>query len=287
LYGVGVAVTQGAVLPALIPRIGEYRTLIFGVVAGIFALVALGMTPPPMLVFVLIPIACLSDMVPPTATAMMSNMVAEDRQGVLQGVIASLGSIAAVIAPLIVTPLFHAFAAPDAPLYLPGMPFLAAGALLIWCSRPSCGSTRPGGADARAGAPDSVPCTGRGNGASSAPTGQERRGRADVADQNPPVGDRPGLAVLFSDFEHNGEMWAGEGEREVRVWVAFSEPFLNPPAIHRRAVDVGHGPFHQPADGHLCRGRDGGGVSPGVSHLGRHPCRAGARRLDRHRRGDA
>ena len=28
------------------------------------------------------------------------------------------------------------------------------------------------------------------------------------------------------------EMWAGEGDREVRVWVAFSEPFLSPPAIH-------------------------------------------------------
>ena len=118
-------------LPALIPRIGEYRTLILGVTAGIVALVALGLTPPAFLVFVLIPISCLADMVPPTATAMMSNLVAEDRQGVLQGVIASLGSIAAVIAPLIVTPLFHAFAAPDAPLYLPGMPFLAAGALLI------------------------------------------------------------------------------------------------------------------------------------------------------------
>ena len=130
-YGIGVAVTQGAVLPALIPRIGEYRTLILGVAAGIVALVALGLTPPAFLVFVLIPISCLADMVPPTATAMMSNLVAEDRQGVLQGVIASLGSIAAVIAPLIVTPLFHAFAAPDAPLYLPGMPFLAAGVLLI------------------------------------------------------------------------------------------------------------------------------------------------------------
>jgi hypothetical protein len=45
------------------------------------------------------------------------------------------------------------------------------------------------------------------------------------------LGIDQGSHVLFSDFEHNGEMWAGEGDREVRVWVAFSEPFLNPPAI--------------------------------------------------------
>lgn len=130
-YGIGVAITQGAVLPALIPRIGEFRTLMLGAVAAIAALVGLGLTPVAWIVFALIPIACLSDMVPPTATAMMSNLVAEDRQGLLQGVIASLGSVAAVIAPLVVTPLFHAFAAPDAAVYLPGMPFLAAGGLLF------------------------------------------------------------------------------------------------------------------------------------------------------------
>ncbi len=130
-YGVGVAFSQGLVLPALVPRIGEYRTLIFSVAAGIVALVALGLTSAAWLVFALIPIACLADMAPPTATAMMANMVAEDRQGVLQGVIASLGSVAAVVAPLIVTPLFQLFASADAPVYLPGMPFLAAGGLLI------------------------------------------------------------------------------------------------------------------------------------------------------------
>lgn len=129
-YGIGVAITQGAVLPALVPRIGEFRTLMLGVTAGLAALFALGATPAAWVVFVIIPISCLSDMVPPTATAMMSNLVADDRQGVLQGVIASLGSIAAIVAPLLLTPMFHVFAAEDAPVYLPGAPFLASGALL-------------------------------------------------------------------------------------------------------------------------------------------------------------
>ena len=68
---------------------------------------------------------------PPTITAMMSNLVPDDRQGLLQGVIAALGSVSAVIAPLIVTPLFEVFAAPEARLYLPGAPFLAGGLLLV------------------------------------------------------------------------------------------------------------------------------------------------------------
>jgi MFS transporter, DHA1 family, tetracycline resistance protein len=131
IYGIGVAATQGAVLPFLVPRIGEFRTLILGALAGILALFGLGFASLAWMVFALVPLACLSDMVPPTAMAMLSNRVAEDRQGVLQGVIASLGSIAAVVAPLVMTPLFHAFAAPESRIYLPGAPFVASGVILL------------------------------------------------------------------------------------------------------------------------------------------------------------
>ncbi len=130
-YGIGVAVAQGLALPSLIRHAGEFRTLMIGLIAGIVALVWLGLGPPAWLVLTLLPIACLSDIVPPTITALMSNRVPDDRQGLLQGVLAALGSIAAVVAPLIVTPMFEAFAAPDARLYAPGAPFLAAGLLLV------------------------------------------------------------------------------------------------------------------------------------------------------------
>jgi DHA1 family tetracycline resistance protein-like MFS transporter len=89
-------------------------------------------------------------MAPPTLTAMMSNMVAEDRQGLLQGVIASLGSVAAVIAPMIVTWVFQRFAGPDAAPYLPGAPFLMAGAIVLitlpffWRLHPGQGSAPKG-----------------------------------------------------------------------------------------------------------------------------------------------
>lgn len=38
--------------------------------------------------------------------------------------------------------------------------------------------------------------------------------------------------ILFSDYEHDGDMWAGEGEREFRTAVAFSVPFTDVPAVH-------------------------------------------------------
>lgn len=130
-YGVGVAITQGGLMRVLIPRIGEWRTLMIAVAAGVVASTAYGVISAAWLLWVFLPFACLSDMAPPNAIGMASNLVDEDRQGLLQGVIASLAAIAAIAAPLIITPLFRTFAAPDAALYLPGAPFLVTTALLL------------------------------------------------------------------------------------------------------------------------------------------------------------
>lgn len=41
-----------------------------------------------------------------------------------------------------------------------------------------------------------------------------------------------GSLILFSDFEEGGEMWAGEGPREIRKEIKFSESFRSIPAVH-------------------------------------------------------
>lgn len=130
-YGIGVAFTQGVVMRFLIPKWGEYKTLIFSVICAIAALIAFGVTASVYVLFIGIAVAALADMAPPTMTAMMANMVSEDRQGLLQGVIASLGSIAAVIAPMAVTGIFQVFADSDASFYLPGAPFLISGVIIL------------------------------------------------------------------------------------------------------------------------------------------------------------
>lgn len=38
--------------------------------------------------------------------------------------------------------------------------------------------------------------------------------------------------VLFSDFEDNGEMWTGRGQRERRRRIRFSEKFAAVPVVH-------------------------------------------------------
>lgn len=45
------------------------------------------------------------------------------------------------------------------------------------------------------------------------------------------VGIDQGDVVLFSDFEHDGEMWTGEGARKISVPVSFSESYDDTPAV--------------------------------------------------------
>ncbi|GGH31704.1 H-type lectin domain-containing protein [Cribrihabitans marinus] len=46
-----------------------------------------------------------------------------------------------------------------------------------------------------------------------------------------PIGIAQGEVALFSDFENDGEMWAGEGARECRRPVIFEQPFRSPPVV--------------------------------------------------------
>ncbi len=45
------------------------------------------------------------------------------------------------------------------------------------------------------------------------------------------VGVDQGSSVLFSDFEHDGEMWAGTGPRAHRQSVVFTDAFRSPPTV--------------------------------------------------------
>jgi H-type lectin domain len=46
-----------------------------------------------------------------------------------------------------------------------------------------------------------------------------------------PMGILQGSRVLFSDYATDGPMWVGQGARESRHVIGFSEPFRRPPAL--------------------------------------------------------
>ena len=131
LYGILIVISQAVVMPHAVKALGERRLAIAGMAVGAFAMAGFGFTSAVWAVILFMPIAALSDLVPPALTALAANATDEDRQGMVQGVIASLASIAAVVAPLVFTPVFGIFAQADSEPYLPGAPFLLAGAMVV------------------------------------------------------------------------------------------------------------------------------------------------------------
>ncbi|WP_370400817.1 TCR/Tet family MFS transporter [Sulfitobacter sp. JB4-11] len=129
-YGILIAIVQAGLLPQLTKRLGDYRTLIIATIAGVIGLVGFGFSTAVWAVAVVLPIAALSDMAPPLMTAFAANRVGEDQQGLVQGVIASLSSIAAVAAPLALTGVFERFVNEQG-VYFPGAPFLVAALLIV------------------------------------------------------------------------------------------------------------------------------------------------------------
>jgi len=129
-YGILITVVQAGILPQLTKRFGDYRTLIVAMIAALIGLVGFAWTTVAWVVAIVLPIAALSDMAPPLMTAYAANRVGEDQQGVVQGVIASLASVAAVIAPLVLTGVFERFVN-DSGIYFAGAPFLLAAGLML------------------------------------------------------------------------------------------------------------------------------------------------------------
>ncbi|PRX37445.1 H-type lectin domain-containing protein [Meinhardsimonia xiamenensis] len=61
------------------------------------------------------------------------------------------------------------------------------------------------------------------------------------------IGLDQGSELMFSDFQHEGEMWTGEGPRESRRPIRFSEPFRGAPVVHvsLSMLDLDHARNHR------------------------------------------
>ncbi|WP_224825177.1 MFS transporter [Cognatishimia sp. MH4019] len=129
-YGVLLALVQGGLMPILIRLMGDFRTLMLGMSAALIAMIGFGFTSTVTLLVIFLLLAALSDLVPALMTAMASNQVGDDKQGVVQGVIASLSSMAAILSPIAMTSLFQVSVDGEG-IYLPGAPFFFAGLLVL------------------------------------------------------------------------------------------------------------------------------------------------------------
>ncbi|HZD12733.1 MAG TPA: MFS transporter, partial [Candidatus Binatus sp.] len=119
-----------------IKRYGEARALAAGLVFGVVSFLVYGLAPTGTIFLVGVGIYSLIGLVNPALQGLMTRMVGPSEQGQLQGANSSIIGFTGIIGPLIFTAIYSIFITPQAPVQLPGAPFLLsalfiAGALVV------------------------------------------------------------------------------------------------------------------------------------------------------------
>ena len=124
------ALVQGLLIRAVIPRIGEVRAVIIGYAAMAFGFLGFGIASEGWMLYLYLLPFSLSGLANPALRSILANRVPSDAQGALQGALASIVSVTAIVAPLTMTGLFAYFTSENARIYFPGAPFVLAALLL-------------------------------------------------------------------------------------------------------------------------------------------------------------
>lgn len=130
-FGASMALVQGGLIRVIIPRIGEHKTVFFGLCANALAFLAYALVTQGWMIFALVPLTASGVVTGPALQGIMSRAASDDAQGELQGVLTSISATGAIISPLLMTGIFGYFTRGDTSYYLPGAPFLLSMVLVL------------------------------------------------------------------------------------------------------------------------------------------------------------
>jgi len=131
MVGVCSMAVQGAAIGPIVRRLGERRALLLGLGCGAAGFLIYGAAPSGPLFWIGIPVMALWGVAGAATQALMTQLIAPDRQGQLQGATSSVQSVSQLVGPFLFTLTFAYFIGAQAPLKLPGAPFLLAATLLV------------------------------------------------------------------------------------------------------------------------------------------------------------
>lgn len=130
LFGVLLALIQGLFVGKVIARFGPVRTAVFSLFFAIPSYLIIGFAGSTAMMITGLVIGSITGLTFPAMQSMMTTQIAEDAQGELQGAIASIVSLTAIVGPPAMTGVFGAYA-DDLGLYFPGAPYMLATALMV------------------------------------------------------------------------------------------------------------------------------------------------------------
>jgi MFS transporter, DHA1 family, tetracycline resistance protein len=131
MVGICAMVVQGVAIGPIVRRFGERRALLLGLGCGAAGFVIFGAAPNGPLFWLGIPVMALWGVSGAALQALTTQLVTPEQQGQLQGATTSVQSVSQLLGPFLFTLIFAYFIDAQAPVKLPGAPFLLAAALLL------------------------------------------------------------------------------------------------------------------------------------------------------------
>lgn len=130
VVGFCVAIVQGGLTRIVIPKIGEVKSVYFGLTISCLGFIGFAFSPTGAIMLAMIVPYCLGGFAGPSLQGIVSNKVPQNQQGELQGALTSLVSFTSIFGPPMMTGLFGYFTSDAAPFQFSGAPFLM-GSLLV------------------------------------------------------------------------------------------------------------------------------------------------------------
>ncbi len=129
--GVMMAVVQAGLTRVMVPRLGEHAAVLLGLVTGGIGYVLYAFVWQGWMVYPAMVVGMFGGLTFPSLNALMSQRIPPSSQGELQGAVASLFSLTAIVGPVLMTQLFGYFTSAAAPVQFPGAAFLCAAVLVL------------------------------------------------------------------------------------------------------------------------------------------------------------
>lgn len=135
-YSLGVvglisALVQGLLIRIIIPQLGTERSIYLGILLYFSGFLLFAFATEGWMMYLFIIPYCLGGISGPALQGLLSSRVPPNEQGELQGIMASMMSLSAIVGPLVMTDLFSRFTQTNPLGYIPEAPFLAAAVLTL------------------------------------------------------------------------------------------------------------------------------------------------------------
>lgn len=129
--GLSIGIVQGGLIRIVVPKIGQIKAIYLGLTLYLIGYILFANASAGWMMFAFMVPYSLGGLAMPAIQGVIANQVPSNEQGEMQGALASLISLTAIIGPLLMTNLFYFFTQKENPVYYPGAPFIMGAILTI------------------------------------------------------------------------------------------------------------------------------------------------------------